>query len=195
MNAFLERYFSGFCSQDAAHTFFSGCRHMYLCARCSGIYFGAFIFFLGTLIVRKRQNKQMLYFLFFLLINIIHAVLQRLLHWQYSLHTVFILGHLTGYYFAGAAAEFAFSGRMEKHKLYADLAFNAAGIFAFLFILHFLKAMTVLNIICASALFACILLLIFGLVKRTRWPLWAVILLSLAASAGFMAGVHKLLGR
>lgn len=94
---FLHGPYSAVCHQDPAHTFSSHSILLLVCARCSGIYFGALIASMVLAFSPTLKRKPSLNFLFIpFIILLIHVLVSLTGIFPYSKETAFITGFLAG---------------------------------------------------------------------------------------------------
>lgn len=106
---FLANLYSNVCHQEFEKTILINKHSLLVCSRCSGIYFGAFIFSLISFFIKKKFYLHKIMLPVTLLIVIIDVLLSTLGFVNYSktsaFATGFLLGSISFIYFYNALIE------------------------------------------------------------------------------------------
>ena len=93
---FLKLCYSHVCHQSEEATFYFNGSHLLVCARCSGIYLGAFLVLIPLCLVNPNRELSLKPLIFFSAPLIIDAFAVRLYIYSYSKINAFITGILFG---------------------------------------------------------------------------------------------------
>jgi len=156
----IKYILSGFCSHNSLHCF----EHLYLCARCSGIYIGIFTFFIKYLFDRVSGKRYLVQFIGFILLNILYWITSILLHLSYNKVVIFFLGLPLGFAFGGTVI-YNFHRKKENHSynILFDLSFILTAFFVFFFVLFSLTQFLLINIIFVIILVTTLFLIFKGI--------------------------------
>ena len=161
----LKVVLSGFCGQNPLHSFFINGKQLFLCARCSGIYWGVISFYILYLIKRIIPKKTIFYFVLALFINLIYFIFRIAFLFPYNKITVFSLGLFLGIFFGSAILY-----NLNVERGYIDiLEFISLYLFAFVLyivIVFIFKLFFVINIIFFITLFITAFLIFLGILRN-----------------------------
>jgi hypothetical protein len=156
----IKYILSGFCSHNSFHCF----EHLYLCARCSGIYIGIFTFFIKYFFDKVSGKRYLIQFIGFILLNIFYWIASILFHLSYNKVVIFFLGLPLGFAFGGTVI-YNLHSKREKHSynILFDLSFILMAFFVFFFILFSLRWFLSINIIFVIILVTTLFLIFKGI--------------------------------
>lgn len=162
----LRITFSGFCAQDPLHSFYIGLNQLLLCARCSGIYFGIFAFFIFYLLTRSRGKFLLINFIIALVVNFIYFLIMKIFNYPYNKFLTFLFGNYLGFFFGGTIIYNLYwdkNGRADPYKMFYSLFFSIS---LFIIIVFILKWYLLINIFFLFILLTSIFLILYSILKR-----------------------------